>query len=153
MSTLPRRLSPAALLLGLVAILISLPQTLAWAQGEASGSVLTPGWLGLIFGVGGVVLGAYGTWLMLRRDVAGLRKVVYGERADEADGLMRRMSKAEAHAANNSLHPCAANLVGTVVCRQQRDDCATARSEALTGIREDMRSLTAKVDRLLERGQ
>ncbi len=153
MPILPRRLAPAGLVLGLIAVLISLPQAVAWAQGDPAASLWTPGWLGLIFGAGGVLLGAYGTWLMLRRDVAGLRAVVYGTRGDESDGLLRRVSIVETHAGDCNLHTPTREIVGVTVCRQQRQDCAIARTEAMTALRDDVRRVEAKLDRLLEKGQ
>lgn len=152
MPTIYRRFAPTGLALGVVAVLLSLPQTLAWAQGGGGeGEYFSPGWIGLLFGALGTLLGGYGTWLMMRRDVAGLRRAVYGDTANEKDGLLRRVDNLEGHICNEGLHVPATRIVGVETCRIQRLDCAAARTEAMHALHEDFRRLEDKLDRLIER--
>lgn len=154
MVQLARRLPPIALSLGLTAILVCFPQVYAHAQGGGATPPLdiwNPAWLGLIIGALGALFGAAGTAALIRRDVSGLRAVVFGSRGDEKDGLLARVGATEKHAEDCNIHAPLIRIVGTETCRQQRLDCAAARTEAMHALHEDFRRLEDKLDRLIER--
>ncbi len=153
MPILSRRLAPAAFLLATLAELLCVPRV--WAQGTGGfdpwGHI--PAWVGMIGGLLAAAFAIYASLLQLRRDVAGLRRVVFGEQAGEKDGLLHRVGEAERHAGDRNLHPPILSTVPADVCRQQRSDCAAIRAEVMTALREDVRRVEAKLDRLLEKGQ
>lgn len=121
-----RRSVVAALLLGLVAVIISLAQAVAWAQGTTSAFDLwdnLPAWIGMIAGLLGAAFGFYAAVVALRRDVNGLRTLVYGT-GDEKNGLVHRMSIVEERVGT-------ARLMTEPDCRQLRSDCRAANKDLM----------------------